>query len=380
MGNIGQVRITVKPRPEIAQTQFAEVLCSDEPGGDTAVYDLNVYTDAILGDLDPADYTVYYYATQEDYQFGGEIEDPANYTVTNGQTVYAAVIDQATLCESAQPAEINFEINEQPVVDISDQDGIICVGDPDVTGADYSPITIATGLDPAIYNFSWSLDGSTLAGETDSSITIDPAAPGNYGPGTYTVTVTNAASGCSNSSSATLSGSSAPTFSLERLNLGFDEEHAIRVYNVEGSGSYEFRLDNGPWIAYNNEAGELLFEDVDPGEHTVYGRDTGGCGVRAQTILFIDYPDFFTPNEDGYNDTWNIIGLGPLNQGAKIFIFDRYGKLLKQVSPQGPGWDGTYNGNPLPSTDYWFRIEYVETLNDGSVVPREFKGNFTLKR
>ncbi|HLT49333.1 MAG TPA: T9SS type B sorting domain-containing protein, partial [Aequorivita sp.] len=59
----------------------------------------------------------------------------------------------------------------------------------------------------------------------------------------------------------------------------------------------------------------------------------------------------------------------------KIYIFDRFGKLLKQLSPLGPGWNGTYNGSPLFSSDYWFRVEYTE---DGNA--KEFKGHFTLKR
>jgi gliding motility-associated-like protein len=40
-----------------------------------------------------------------------------------------------------------------------------------------------------------------------------------------------------------------------------------------------------------------------------------------------------------------------------------------------PGWDGTYNGNPLPSSDYWFRIEYTENN-----IKKQFSGHFTLKR
>ncbi|PZW39507.1 gliding motility-associated-like protein, partial [Mesonia algae] len=84
---------------------------------------------------------------------------------------------------------------------------------------------------------------------------------------------------------------------------------------------------------------------------------------------------FFTPNEDGYNDRWNIQGIS--NQlDAKIYIFDRYGKLLKQLSPSSEGWDGTYNGNPMPSNDYWFRVEYTDTDDKR----KEFKANFTLKR
>ena len=83
---------------------------------------------------------------------------------------------------------------------------------------------------------------------------------------------------------------------------------------------------------------------------------------------------FFTPNNDGFHDTWNIIGVNN-DPSTIIYIFDRFGKLLKQINPSGAGWDGTYNGQPLPSSDYWFKVEYIE--ND---VPKSFGGHFALKR
>ena len=110
----------------------------------------------------------------------------------------------------------------------------------------------------------------------------------------------------------------------------------------------------------------------------------------------IDYPRYFTPNADGYNDYWNIFGLA--NQGgAEIYIFDRYGKLIKQISSQSEGWDGTYNGNPLPADDYWFTVTFeediikietfdnpitgeTETLEVPTTIQREFKAHFSLKR
>ncbi|MET0945560.1 MAG: T9SS type B sorting domain-containing protein, partial [Flavobacterium sp.] len=72
------------------------------------------------------------------------------------------------------------------------------------------------------------------------------------------------------------------------------------------------------------------------------------------------------------HDTWNIVGLG---SDAKIYIYDRYGKLIKQISPSGLGWDGTYNGQPLSSTDYWFTVEYLEA--GGTKI---FKAHFSMKR
>ena len=95
----------------------------------------------------------------------------------------------------------------------------------------------------------------------------------------------------------------------------------------------------------------------------------------SNTLQTISYPNYFTPNGDSYNDTWNIVGLTP-DFEAKIYIFDRYGKLLKEVNPyQNNGWDGTYNGNLMPSTDYWFRIEYKQ-----NGVAKEFRSHFSLKR
>ncbi|RMB63812.1 hypothetical protein EAX61_00005, partial [Dokdonia sinensis] len=56
------------------------------------------------------------------------------------------------------------------------------------------------------------------------------------------------------------------------------------------------------------------------------------------------------------------------------------GKLLKQLSPTSPGWNGTFNGQPMPSNDYWFRVEYNEADENGELIKKEFSGHFALKR
>jgi gliding motility-associated-like protein len=116
------------------------------------------------------------------------------------------------------------------------------------------------------------------------------------------------------------------------------------------------------------------------GEHFITVWDTEGglensCNplilVNVQTI---DYPLYFTPNADGIHDSWNIVGLSG-QPGARIYIFDRHGKLLKQLSSQSEGWNGTYNGQQMPATDYWFTVDYTEQNAE-----KQFRAHFSLKR
>ena len=142
---------------------------------------------------------------------------------------------------------------------------------------------------------------------------------------------------------------------------------------VEGYGNYEYRLDNGPWQL------DGTFTNVSAGFHEVSVRDLNGCGISTESVLVIDYPRFFTPNGDGYNDTWRIDGLEQRPQ-ATIYIFDRYGKLLKQLNPLSQGWDGTFNGKPLPATDYWFSVTLDVIYGSEESNIKTFTGHFSLKR
>jgi gliding motility-associated-like protein len=152
----------------------------------------------------------------------------------------------------------------------------------------------------------------------------------------------------------------------------FSDDAVITVIATD-PGNYLYQLDFGPIQPSN------IFDHVPPGSHTITVYDAYGCSapiVRQDAVVIVDYPHFFTPNGDGMNDTWDIFDLNMVGQEqAAIHIFDRYGKLLKQIAPAGLGWDGTYNGQPMPSSDYWFVVKYMELG-----VPREFKSHFSLKR
>jgi gliding motility-associated-like protein len=104
-----------------------------------------------------------------------------------------------------------------------------------------------------------------------------------------------------------------------------------------------------------------IFRNVVSGTHEMSISDAYGCGSTIPIIIqLINSPKYFTPNGDSFNDTWNITDM-PNQDDPKLYVFDRYGKLLKQLYPNGPGWDGTYNGQPMPADD-WFYISYLERV------------------
>jgi gliding motility-associated-like protein len=148
----------------------------------------------------------------------------------------------------------------------------------------------------------------------------------------------------------------------------FSGDGTITV-NAISDGNYEYQMDDG------NPQTSNIFENVSPGVHTFTVIDLYGCSNPiTKEILILDYPKFFTPNGDGYNETWNIQGLeGQPN--AQIYIFDRFGKLIKQIVANSEGWNGKFNGEELPSTDYWFTVDYLAQAS-----PKQFKAHFSLKR
>ena len=158
-------------------------------------------------------------------------------------------------------------------------------------------------------------------------------------------------------------------FGVEGIVTNYFEDNQVITILATNTGNYLYQLDFGPLQESN------VFQNVSSGLHTINVVDANGCAnPLSKEIMVVNYPKLFTPNEDGYNDRWNISGLAE-QLDSKIFIYDRYGKLMKQITPRGDGWDGTFNGQLLPGDDYWFIMEYEE---NGS--PKEFKSHFSMKR
>ena len=271
---------------------------------------------------------------------------PLNYqnTVPYLQTINIRVENSLnSLCYS----ETSFDlvVNELPVIDLEDN-YFICNLDTSIT------VSINSNYE----TYEWLFEGNTLISNTYEATLVNE--------GDYLINITSLENGiiCYNSFTFYLTRSILP--SIQEVN--FDElgNNFIEII-VSGDGDFEYSIDGINFQDSN------VFNDIIGGTYNVFVRDKEGCGEDSAEVTLLDYPKFFTPNNDGYNDFWQIRGISKY-PSAEIFIFDRYGKLLKQLSPTEQGWDGSFIGKQMMSTDYWFTVK----LNNG----RTFQGHFTLKR
>jgi gliding motility-associated-like protein len=360
----GQFTLTVNPKP--TATAPADFDTCDTDGTNNGFFDLDLstYISGVIGAQTGVDTT--FYNTQNDaINATNPITDLVNYQ-TYTHTIWIRVEDTTTGCYQLVPFDTTVEELAEPI--ITSPSDTICVEFG--TNVLLSGLILDSGITNPNYTFEWSLGGSIVPG-TGSTYPVNTVAPGDY---TVVATSTSPLGCVSNPSppfTVVQSGPAqfgTPPFTVSNY---FDNNQVITV-NVVGFGVYEYSLDDGPFQSSN------IFEHAALGEHSVTVKDVKGntsCGdISISGVQTISYPHYFTPDGDGIHDTWNVVGLeDQLN--AKLYIFDRYGKLLKQLSTNGEGWDGNYNGHQLPSTDYWFKIEYQEQAQ-----LKEFKGHFSLKR
>jgi len=346
-------------------------LCDTDGDNDGEfIVDLTQATADIIGTQDPAIHSVTYYPSEADaLAQTNAIANPAAYNATT-MTIWAEIINTSTVsgCPDYTSFEVVIELLPEPEISTQDDVRTICV-DFD-TQEVLRPLELRSGVTPNGHTYDWYLDGA-LVGTTTNGTYLAQA------PGTYTVIVTGPApNGCVSDESEGFtviqSGPASPIGIGYTVSNAFGDSQVITVL-VEGYGEYQYSLyEEGPWQNSN------VFTDVAPGAHTIFVRDVteDACDTLIlDEVSIINYPHYFTPNADGYNDTWNVIGLAGEEYQAIVYIFDRYGKLIKQISPDGEGWDGTFNGTKVPADDYWFTVEFTEGLNR-----REFKAHFALKR
>lgn len=336
-GGICETTLTIKIEyaPTLITNQDLFTLCDADALQDgKTVFNLTSFIPELFTNL-PSNYSISFFETPT-----STTALPSNYinTTAFNQTIYARIMNIQN-CYLDFP--IQLKVNTFATVLVDEELGL----------CENNPIVLNAGS--GFSSYSW----NTNPVQTSQQITVNSA-------GTYSVTLTNATN-CSKIKTFTITASGIATIT----NILIDDFAANNSATIKtsGLGIYEFSLNGTTYQSSN------VFNNLEEGQYTVFVRDTKGCGIVSDNFYILNFPKYFTPNGDGINDYWGINNLDKRNlQNSIITIYDRYGKFLYEINRQNYAWDGTFNGQQLPSTDYWF----VMKLTDGKTV----KGHFTLKR
>ena len=329
----GNYTIEIEFAPEITVNQTSFVQC-DNDGAQDGIRSFELYNlvDDIFPNL-PSDFDVSFYFDPSD---SSPLPNFYQNSVPYTQTIYAK-FNKYQNCYAAIPITLNVNTFEDNILN-----EIIgyCAGN-----------SVELEADSGYPFYQWE------TGENSQSIIVNT-------PGNYIVTIGNSLN-CTKQKTFTVVPSEIAT--IENIEISDFSESNSALIEVIGSGDYEYSLDG---INYQDEP---LFTNLEPGEYTLFVNDKNGCGTQIDNFYILGYPNFFTPNGDGFNDVWQIKNLDKRGfENAKITIFDRYGNLIKQINNPNDFWDGTLRGNNLPSQDYWF----VLALPNGKTI----RGHFSLIR
>ena len=338
--SISRLPITVNLISNLNANDYSETICDNLNDG-LEIINLSNYNTSLIAN--PTNCTFEYYnslSSATNQTIADLTTTISNYKLATGSTTFFVRIISSNGCH--QIVKLSILLVSKPIIAIND---IV-----PICANQNTTIDAGSGFD----SYIWS------TGSTSQSITVAQE-------GTYSVTVTKnyGTTTCSSTKDFNVVLSNVATISNIETQDWTDNENSITVFTSSNSyGNYEFSLDG---INYQDSS---IFSRLISGAYTVHVRDKNGCGVAKDDLFLLMYPKFFTPNQDGFNDTW-AIQFSNNEPNLKVAIFDRYGKLLKTLNSTN-SWDGKFNGNELPSTDYWF----VVTRENG----KEYRGHFTLKR
>jgi gliding motility-associated-like protein len=292
-------------------------------------------------------------------------------SITGGTAPYAASLNANGPFTDDQTLFDNLDGGAIYTVYVQDAHGCIASLDVPLT----APIDINATAD-VVYN----CDENTVTIVTNGAInaadlTYTMEGPkGNFPPqasnvfanledGAYTVEVLHT-SGCTDEVKFTIE--TAPALALSLTMSGLNQ---FTANATGGKAPYTYVFEG------NDMGSKNTFVYYRSGRYQASVIDSRGCRTDAFIdVIFIDIklPDVVSPNDDGTNDTWSP-GNTQNYPNINTEIFDRYGRKLATLR-QGQSWDCRYDGNEMPSGDYWYLVKL------GDAEDREFVGHFTIYR
>ncbi|CAM1341343.1 T9SS type B sorting domain-containing protein [Tenacibaculum aestuarii] len=207
-------------------------------------------------------------------------------------------------------------------------------------------------------------NGNPIATNNEGEFFDTPAGIGYYVAATHTTT------GCNESSMST----PISIEDIQPLTMTIDDsvKNTLIANPEDGLPPYEYSVDGGDFGPDNE------FTILQTKDYTITVRDARGCEVTLTVrgeYISIFVPNLFTPDGDGINDYWYPREVEDYHD-IKVFIYDRYARQIINFKGVVEGWDGNYDGKPLPSGDYWYTIYFKELSGQ----EKKIMGHFTLYR
>ena len=296
------------------------------------------------------------------------IEDLTKYRNTNipaftSQNLYIKVIN-ITNNSCVGLAQFTITVNPLPYFNITT---------PQIFCSNNSPLTIEVENPDGIYTYAWTKDNDTTVIDTNTSLDITAA-------GAYHIKATNTTTLCSRTRTILTEESEIATINQNTFTIREDTTNNSITINESnlGVGDYEYALLNEDLTETIRDYQDApFFDHLEGGIYTVSIQDKNNCGTITSQVSIIEFPKFLTPNNDGYNDTWSVKGINnSFYPTSTIYIFNRFGKQLAEILIGEEGWDGTFNGKPLPPNDYWYSVQLMDA--QGKI--KNKKGHFSLLR
>lgn len=289
------------------------------------------------------------------------------YSWTNGNTQsmannltpgsYTITITDSSGCSTQQ----NFSITEPAPLSST----ITSIPDTCNTGLGSAQITVSGGV--GAYTYSWG------NGNTNSSIS-------GLTSGNYSVTVVDN-NGCStlqfvniiNIGSAT--ADAGPDVSITR--------GTQTTLAATGGGGYSWSPSTGlSCISCENP----VANPTTTTKYFVVVTAENGCTALDSVLITVTYncngaeldlPNAFSPNNDGQNDMYYVIGLGCI-KSFSLMIYNRWGEKIFETFDMSNGWDGTFRGELMNTGVYAYALSAVLDNEEEEVIIKT--GNITLLR
>jgi len=314
--------------------------CDDETVDGLSSFNINDLRSTIEP-IVPANATIEFYEVLEEaFTEQNSINGIYENTTPEEQSIFVKVTTQDNQCYAL--TTVSLKVKQTPLL-VEDTTVFYCLDDTSQT------LRLQAGIlndIPNNFYYQWFKNGTDTLVNT-SFIDINDI-------GSYQVIVT-ATNGCSTSRTITVSAAGIANIDDIIVTGSTFNNNTIQIV-VSGDGIYEYQLDNDTFQP------ESIFTNVSAGLYTLTVRDVeNDCGITQVTVAVFGIPQYFTPNGDSFNDVWKPVGLSQINNTVKgIQIFNRSGKLLANLNPLNQAWDGTSNGQNLPSDDYWYIITFID--------------------